>query len=114
MRSGRRIRPGQASCLDFGNGLSLVRRRLLAACALAPFAVRAAVDPKSRRLAFLSTSTETESKEQYARILKALAARGHVEGRNLEVLMSFHVRLGGLDERTREVVAWKPDVIVTQ
>lgn len=114
MRSGRRIRPGQASSRDVGNGPGIVRRRLLAACALAPFAVRAAVDPKSRRLAFLSTGTETESKEQYARILKALAARGHVEGRNLEVLMSFHVRLGGLDGRTREVVAWKPDVIVTQ
>ena len=93
---------------------SPMRRRLLAACALAPFAVRAAGDPKMKRLAFLSRASEDGAKGEYLAILKALAARGHVEGRNLEVFMSFHVRKGGLDERTREVVAWKPDVIVTQ
>lgn len=91
-----------------------VRRRLLVACALAPLATRAAVDAKTRRLAVLSTAPEAEGKEQYLRLLEALATRGYVEGRNLEVLMSFHVRLGGLDGRTRDVVAWKPDVIVTQ
>ncbi len=91
-----------------------LRRRLLAACAVAPFAVRAAVDPKTKRLAILPHSTQADGKEEYLRILKALAARGHVEGRNLEVLMSFHVRMGGGDDRAREVVVWKPDVIVTQ
>jgi putative ABC transport system substrate-binding protein len=91
-----------------------LRRRLLTACALAPFIVRAAVDSKTRRLAFLSTGTEALAKEQYLAILGALGARGHVEGRNLEVLMSFHARVDGLDGRTRDVVAWKPDVIVTQ
>ncbi len=91
-----------------------LRRRLLAACALAPFAVRAAVDRKAKRLAILSRATEADAKGEYLAILKALAARGHVEGRNLEVLMSFYTRPGGLTERTREVVAWKPDVILTQ
>jgi putative ABC transport system substrate-binding protein len=91
-----------------------VRRRLLAACALAPFAVRAAVDPKTRRLAFLSRAPEAEVKGECLEILKALAVRGHVEGRNLEVLMSFFTREKRLDERTREVVDWKPDAIVTQ
>jgi len=91
-----------------------VRRRLLATCALAPFSVRAAVDPRTRRLALLSTGTEDDAKGDYLRILRALAARDHVEGRNLEVLMSFHVRRGGLDARVKEVVDWKPDVIVTQ
>lgn len=62
----------------------------------------------------LSTGTEDDAKGDYLRILRALAARDHVEGRNLEVLMSFHVRRGGLDARVKEVVDWKPDVIVTQ
>jgi putative ABC transport system substrate-binding protein len=89
------------------------RRLALAGIAIAPFAVRAADAPPKKRLAILSLNEEVEAKAEFAGALKALAARGYVEGRNLEVILSYHYRKDGLDDRVRGLLAWKPDAILT-
>jgi putative ABC transport system substrate-binding protein len=92
----------------------LSRRSLLLALASTPFLGIAAMPQVRKRLAILSTIAEKEARTENEAVLKALAARGYVQGRQLDVLLSYHVRKGGLEGRIRELVAWRPDVILTR
>ena len=91
------------------------RRRFLSAIALAPVFAHAAPESRPRRLAVLSLYDAQSTPAAFDGIMKGLAARGWSEGGRLQVL----VRSGAesevaLDEMAREVVAWRPDVILTE
>jgi putative ABC transport system substrate-binding protein len=92
---------------------SAVRRALVLALASAPLLASAA--PARKRLGILSVTDGPGTREAYAEVMKALAARGYGEGRQLEVLVRFEAEDGrSTDDRARDIVDWRPDAILTQ
>jgi putative ABC transport system substrate-binding protein len=92
---------------------SVARRRVLGGLVLAPLLARAAAAQK--RLAVFLPWDDPDVRENLEAIVKALAARGWAEGPRLQVLLKFDNRgVEGLDAAAGEVVAWRPDVILTE
>ncbi len=91
------------------------RRALLASIAIAPLAVRAASEPRPRRLAIFAGGTREEAMAYHARYMDRLFREfGWVEGRNLEILWFFGENQGErFGEIARGIVDAKPDVIAT-
>ncbi|MCM2328603.1 MAG: ABC transporter substrate-binding protein [Lysobacter sp.] len=89
------------------------RRAMVLALACAPLLAIAA--PARKRLGILSVEDGPATKESYADVLKALVARGFEEGKRLELLVRFEAEDGRTtDDRARDIVAWRPDAILTQ
>ena len=91
------------------------RRRFLSAIALAPVFAHAVPETRPRRLAIVSLYDAQATPAAFAGIMKGLAARGWSEGGRLQVLVrSGPENVLALDAMVREVVAWRPDVILTE
>lgn len=90
------------------------RRTLIIGLAGAPFAVRAQTG-QPVRIGYLSLGSPAVEATRFDAFRQGLAALGYVEGRNLEIATRW---LDGrkyelLGELAKELVALKPDVIVT-
>lgn len=93
----------------------LARRRFVAALTLAPLIARSATQSGSKRLAIVSMYDAQATPAAFAGAMKGLASRGWVEGARLQVLVrSGPDDLPALEAMIREVIAWKPDVILTE
>jgi len=91
------------------------RRAFLASFAIAPLAVRAAGEPRMKRLAIFAGGAREESLAYHASYMEPLFREfGWVEGRNLEIVWFFGENKGErFGEIARKIVDAKPDVIAT-
>ena len=90
------------------------RREVVAALAAFPFLERAAAEPRPKRLAIASTDFGEGIRARFDRVMKGLAVRGWAEGGRLQVFVYSGRKGVAVDSMAREVVAWGPDVIVTE
>ena len=96
------------------NRPGLMRRRFVSAIALAPMFARAEPETRPKRLAIVSLYSAEATPAAFAGVMKGLAARGWSEGGRLQVFVrSAPESELALDAMVREVVAWRPDVILT-
>lgn len=91
------------------------RRSLIAALAGAPFSARAQTAERRWRIGYLSLGSPAAEASRYKAFREGLAARGYVEGRNIELVDRW---LDGrkyeqLGEMAAELVGLKVDVIAT-
>lgn len=69
--------------------------------------------PRTARVAFMAAGNESTTDAWIEMLRQALRALGHIDGRNLSLIVRQHVAtIAGLEASAVELVAMKPDVII--
>jgi putative ABC transport system substrate-binding protein len=91
------------------------RRAILLALASSPLLTFAATQRPKKRLGILSVQDGQATKATFADVMTSLGERGYVEGNRLEIFLRFWANDGrSMNDLAHEVVAWRPDVILTE